>query len=68
MIWAISPLNSCCQSLRRSMATLSMGPVVSEVQFNKIQGLIQAGIDEGATLVTGGTGRPDGIEKGYFHY
>jgi aldehyde dehydrogenase (NAD+) len=43
-----------------------MGPVVSEVQFNKIQTLIQAGIDEGATLVTGGVGRPDGIDKGYF--
>ena len=43
-----------------------MGPVVSEVQFNKIQGLIQKGIDEGATLVTGGVGRPEGIEKGYF--
>ena len=44
----------------------TMGPVVSEVQFNKIQGLIQAGIDEGARVVTGGTGRPDGIDKGYF--
>ncbi len=44
----------------------TMGPVVSEVQFNKIQGLIQKGIDEGATLVCGGTGRPDGLEKGYF--
>ena len=44
----------------------TMGPVVSEVQFNKIQGLIQAGIDEGATLVAGGTGRPEGIDKGYF--
>jgi len=44
----------------------TMGPVVSEVQFNKIQGLIQAGIDEGATLVTGGVGLPDGIDKGYF--
>jgi aldehyde dehydrogenase (NAD+) len=44
----------------------TMGPVVSEIQFNKIQGLIQAGIDEGATLVTGGTGLPDGIDKGYF--
>ncbi|MFA7263501.1 MAG: aldehyde dehydrogenase family protein [Caulobacter sp.] len=43
-----------------------MGPVVSEIQFNKIQGLIQKGIDEGATLVSGGVGRPDGIEKGYF--
>jgi aldehyde dehydrogenase (NAD+) len=43
-----------------------MGPVVSEVQYNKIQGLIQKGIDEGATLVTGGVGRPDGLNKGYY--
>ena len=43
-----------------------MGPVVSEVQWNKIQGLIKKGIEEGATLVTGGPDRPDGIEKGYF--
>jgi len=44
----------------------TMGPVVSEIQFNKIQGLIQAGIDEGAKVVVGGTGLPDGIDKGYF--
>ena len=43
-----------------------MGPVVSEVQWTKIQGLIQKGIDEGATLVTGGTGRPEGLDKGYY--
>jgi aldehyde dehydrogenase (NAD+) len=43
-----------------------MGPVVSEVQWKKIQGLIQAGIDEGATLVAGGTGRPEGLDKGYY--
>jgi len=43
-----------------------MGPVVSEVQFDKIQALIQKGIDEGAELVTGGTGRPDGLNVGYF--
>jgi len=43
-----------------------MGPVVSEVQFNKIQDLIQKGIDEGATLVAGGTGRPEGFNRGYF--
>ena len=43
-----------------------IGPVVSEAQYNKIQRLIQAGIDEGATLVAGGTGRPDGIDVGYF--
>lgn len=44
----------------------TMGPVVSEVQFNKIQDLIQKGIDEGAKLVAGGVGRPDGLTKGYF--
>ncbi|MEX2326228.1 MAG: aldehyde dehydrogenase family protein, partial [Pseudomonadales bacterium] len=44
----------------------TIGPVVSEVQFDKIQALIQKGIDEGATLVTGGTGRPDGLNRGYF--
>lgn len=44
----------------------AMGPVVSGAQFEKIQALIQKGIDEGATLVAGGTGRPDGLEKGYY--
>jgi aldehyde dehydrogenase (NAD+) len=44
----------------------TMGPVVSEAQFNKIQGLIQKGIEEGATLVTGGLGRPDGLNRGYY--
>ena len=43
-----------------------LGPVVSQVQFDKIQRLIAAGIDEGATLVTGGTGRPDGLNRGYY--
>ncbi|MFP6709436.1 MAG: aldehyde dehydrogenase family protein, partial [Alphaproteobacteria bacterium] len=44
----------------------AMGPVVSKVQFDKIQTLIAAGIAEGATLVTGGPGLPDGMNKGYF--
>ncbi|MCP5164363.1 MAG: aldehyde dehydrogenase family protein [Pseudomonadales bacterium] len=44
----------------------TMGPVVSEVQFNKIQGLIETGIKEGAKLVSGGPGRPEGITRGYF--
>jgi len=43
-----------------------LGPVVSKLQFDKIQALIQAGIDENATLVTGGTGKPEGLETGYF--
>ncbi|QDI77395.1 MULTISPECIES: aldehyde dehydrogenase family protein [Leisingera] len=43
-----------------------IGPVVNELQWNKIQDLIQKGIDEGARLVAGGTGRPDGLNKGYY--
>jgi aldehyde dehydrogenase (NAD+) len=43
-----------------------IGPVISEVQYNKIQTLIQKGIDEGAKLVAGGIGKPNGIDKGYF--
>jgi aldehyde dehydrogenase (NAD+) len=43
-----------------------IGPVVNKAQFEKIQGLIQSAIDEGATLVTGGTGRPDGRNAGFF--
>ena len=43
-----------------------MGPVANGTQFGKIQALIQQGIDEGATLVAGGTGRPQGLDKGYF--
>jgi aldehyde dehydrogenase (NAD+) len=44
----------------------TIGPVVSETQFNKIQALIKKGIDEGATLVTGGLGRPEGLNRGYY--
>lgn len=43
-----------------------IGPVVNKAQYEKIQGLIQSAIDEGATLVTGGTGRPDGRNAGFF--
>ncbi len=43
-----------------------IGPVVNRTQFDKIQGLIQRGIDEGATLVTGGTGRPEHLAHGYY--
>jgi aldehyde dehydrogenase (NAD+) len=45
---------------------VTIGPVVSKVQWDKIQGLIQKGIDEGATLVAGGVGRPAGLDKGYY--
>jgi aldehyde dehydrogenase (NAD+) len=44
----------------------TMGPLVSERQFNHVQRLLQAGITEGAKLVTGGPGRPPGVGPGYF--
>jgi aldehyde dehydrogenase (NAD+) len=43
-----------------------MGPVVSKAQFDKVQGLIEKGIQEGATLVTGGAGRPADFNRGYY--
>jgi len=43
-----------------------LGPLVSEAQWNRVEDYIQKGIDEGAELVTGGPGKPDGLEKGYF--
>jgi aldehyde dehydrogenase (NAD+) len=47
-------------------ADTTTGPVVNKIQWEKIQGLIKAGIDEGATLAAGGLGRPEGLNKGYY--
>lgn len=47
-------------------ATTVIGPVVSEAQWQKIQGLIAQGIEEGAELVSGGLGKPQGIDKGFY--
>jgi len=47
-------------------SNVTIGPVVSKAQFEKVQALIQKGIDEGATLVAGGAGRPEGLTKGYY--
>jgi len=47
-------------------ASTTIGPVVSQIQFDRIQALIEAGIREGATLVTGGPGRPAGLNRGYY--
>ena len=44
----------------------TLGPLVSKKQFDIVQGYIQKGIDEGATLLTGGVGKPEGLEQGYF--
>ena len=46
--------------------SVDMGPLVSRAQWDKVQNLIEVGIAEGATLVTGGTGRPEGIDRGFF--
>ena len=43
-----------------------IGPVISDTQFNKIQSLIKKGIDEGAKLVAGGPGKPEGLSNGYY--
>jgi aldehyde dehydrogenase (NAD+) len=45
---------------------VTMGPVASKAQFDKIQRLLEKGISEGATVVVGGPGRPEGLQKGYF--
>jgi aldehyde dehydrogenase (NAD+) len=47
-------------------ASTTIGPVVSQIQFDRIQTLIEAGIKEGATLVAGGLGRPAGLNRGYY--
>lgn len=49
-----------------SAESVFLGPVVSEVQYDKIQRLIESGIKEGATLVTGGPGRPEDLNRGYY--
>ncbi|MBV6272915.1 aldehyde dehydrogenase family protein [Alcaligenaceae bacterium CGII-47] len=49
-----------------SEAKYTLGPLASKAQFVRVQAYIQTGMDEGATLVAGGLGRPDGLELGYF--
>lgn len=44
----------------------TMGPVISELQWDKIQGLINKGIEEGCEVITGGPGKPEGLETGYY--
>jgi aldehyde dehydrogenase (NAD+) len=44
----------------------TIGPVVSKLQFERVEGYIEKGLAEGAHLITGGAGRPDGLTKGYF--
>jgi aldehyde dehydrogenase (NAD+) len=48
------------------MGNFAMGPVVSKAQYNTIQDYIQKGLDEGAKLIAGGLGRPEGLDKGWY--
>ena len=50
----------------RDMTGAALGPVISANQWNKIEGLIAKGIDEGATVVAGGLGKPEGLATGYY--
>ncbi len=49
-----------------SHSATQVGPLVSQAQFDKVQELIRSGVDEGATLVSGGLGRPEGLSEGYY--
>ncbi len=49
-----------------SAATTTVGPLVSKIQFDRVEGFIAKGISEGASLIAGGSGRPDGLSKGYY--
>jgi aldehyde dehydrogenase (NAD+) len=66
---AVAQAKAAAEAISVNIASVDgshIGPLVSQMQFDKVQGLIQQGIDEGARLVTGGVGRPDGLNRGYF--
>lgn len=66
---AIEAAREAADSIKLAQPELEgnhLGPVVNNTQWTKIQKLIQAGIDEGATLITGGTGRPENLDRGYY--
>lgn len=66
---ALAIANATAESLKvgaPSTDSVFLGPVVSETQYDKIQRLIESGIKEGATLVTGGPGRPEDLNRGYY--
>ena len=66
---AVAEAKAAAEATRVNAASAAgqhIGPLVSELQFNKVQDLIQRGIDEGARLVTGGVGRPEGLNRGFF--
>jgi acyl-CoA reductase-like NAD-dependent aldehyde dehydrogenase len=61
----IDEVASIAAQVAQAMAA-KLGPMVSEAQYERVQGYIRKGIEEGARLVTGGEGRPDGVERGYY--
>jgi len=67
---AVEEAKAAAESISVDLASKEgrhIGPLVSQMQFDKVQGLIEAGIKEdGARLVTGGLGRPEGLNRGYF--
>ena len=68
MAEAVAAAKAACDAVTvgNPHSDVAMGPVVSKGQWNVIQDYIQKGLDEGATLVAGGLGRPDGLQRGYF--
>ncbi len=66
---AVEEAKAAAEAITVNAASLEgrhVGPLVSEMQFDKVQDLIQQGIDEGARLVAGGVGRPEGLNRGFF--
>lgn len=68
MAEAVAAAKAACEAVTvgNPHSDVAMGPVVSKGQWNVIQNYIQKGLNEGATLVAGGLGRPDGLQRGYF--
>lgn len=66
---AVQIARAAAESVRVGPASepgVAMGPLSSRVQFDRVQGFINKGIEEGARVVTGGPGRPEGLTRGYF--
>ncbi|MDE2405751.1 MAG: aldehyde dehydrogenase family protein [Sphingomonadales bacterium] len=65
---ALAAAKEACEAVTVGdpLGNVAMGPVVSKSQYNIIQDYIQKGLDEGATLVAGGLGRPEGLDKGFY--
>ena len=66
---ALEIAKKTAESMKTGNPTLrdtDIGPLVSETQFNKVQTLLESGLKSGAKLVTGGPGKPSGLEKGYY--